>query len=78
MTAVPGSRLPLILDDSLLSSFLAASHERRGDDDSGLPLDMLHPAYHHADGSSPEEQQPYVESGSDPPRRCGSNRCLKQ
>ena len=48
MTAAPGSRLPLVLADSLLSSFLAASPDRCGDDDSGLPLDILHPAYHHA------------------------------
>ena len=57
MTAAPGSRLPLVLADSLLSSFLADSllssflavnPKRRGDDDSGLPLNILHPAYHHA------------------------------
>ena len=48
MTAAPESRLPLVLADSLLSPFLAASPKRRGDDDSGLPLDILRPAYHHA------------------------------
>ena len=48
MTTAPGSRLPLVLADSLLSSFLAASPERHGHGDSGLPLDILHPANHHA------------------------------
>ena len=47
MTAAPGSKLPLVLADSLLPCFLAACPERSGDDDSGLPLDILHPADNH-------------------------------
>ena len=47
MTAAPGSRLPLVLADSMLSPFLVAIPERRGDDDSSLPPDFQHPAHHH-------------------------------
>ena len=48
MTAMPESRLPLVLADSVLSPSLVVHTKRRGDDDSGLPLDLLHPASHNA------------------------------
>ena len=47
MTAAPGSRIPLVLAEGLLSSFLDASSQQRGDDDNGLHLDFLHPAAHY-------------------------------
>ena len=43
MTATPESRLPLVLADRVLSPFLVVRTKRRGDDDSGLPLDILCP-----------------------------------
>ena len=45
---MPESSLPLVLPDSMLSPFLVVSPKRRGVDDSGLPLDILHPAPHNA------------------------------
>ena len=48
MTAAPGPRLPVVLADSMLSSFLVAIPKRFGDDDHSLPPDFQHPVYHHA------------------------------
>ena len=48
MTATPESRLPLVLADSVLSPFLVVRPKRRGDDNIGLPLDILRPACHNA------------------------------
>ena len=43
MTAMPESRLPLVLADHVLSPFLVVRTKRDGDDDTGLPLDILCP-----------------------------------
>ena len=48
MTAAPESRVPLVLAGSMLSSFLVVNPKQRGDDDSGLPLDILHHNSHNA------------------------------
>ena len=47
MTAAPGSRIPLVLADSVLSSFLAAHSEQRGDDNSRLHPNVLCPGPNH-------------------------------
>ena len=46
MTAMPESRLPLVLADSVLPPSLVVRTKRRGDDDSGPPFDLLHPGSH--------------------------------
>ena len=48
MTAMPESGLPLVLADSMLSPFLVVHPKRCGDDDSGLPLDILRHNSHNA------------------------------
>ena len=48
MTAAPGPRLPLVLADRMLSSFLVAIPKQCGDDDHSLPPDFQHPVHHHA------------------------------
>ena len=47
MMSAPGPRLPLVLADSMLSTFLVAIPERCGDDDRSLHPDFQHPAHHH-------------------------------
>ena len=47
MTAAPGSRIPLVLADSLLSSSLAAHPEQRGDGDIRLLPDFIRPGANH-------------------------------
>ena len=46
MTATPESRLPLVLADSVLRPLLVGRTKRRGDDDSGVPFNLLRPASH--------------------------------
>ena len=41
-------KVTLVLGDSVLSPFLVVRPKRRGDDNNGLPLDILRPACHNA------------------------------
>ena len=47
MTAAPGSRLHLVLADSVLSSFLAAHSEQRGDDNIRLHPNVIRTGPNH-------------------------------
>ena len=47
MTAAPGSRIPLVLADSVLSSLLAAHSEQRGDDNIRLHSNFFRPDPNH-------------------------------
>ena len=47
MTTTPESRLPLVLADSVLPPILVDRTKRRGDDDSGIPFNILCPASHY-------------------------------
>ena len=47
MTAAPGSRIPLVLAYSLLSSLLAAHPEQHGDGDLRLLPDSIRPGADH-------------------------------
>ena len=58
MTASLGSKLPLVLPDSLLPSLLVAIPERRGNDDRSLLTDIQHPVHPHARMRQPRRKTP--------------------